>query len=178
MENRINFICKACLTARPGRESPVMAIAIRNSGRPDEITKDGWGLIQLRPEQLGKADAAERVLPTAKLYDHIIRGITADTRINAIVDLPQDVDPTVKAKYSREEWHEHRAVRNVAFQGGSNSYDHAGTTVFMHYPRVVTLPFPNEGRADLQCSYGHKSQMTRAELVKAAGKAIDKGETS
>src|SRR5665213_1563998 len=184
MRNRINFICKACMESRPGGEPPVLAIAIRNSGRPDEIpepdgmTEPGWNLLQVCPNQLGEKDAARRSLPESRRLNAIVRSLPGGASARAIVEVHQDYDQIVRASYSDTEWHEHNYVRNLAYEGRSKSSDLDGEEILMHYPRVATRPIHSEGRAKLQCSYGHKVEKTRAELVKAARKAFHDSESS
>lgn len=153
-----------------------MAVAIRHSDRPDETTEDGWSLLQVRPESIGLAEAAERVLQLHRSRAAMLKSINPNIDARPILDIPQDYDPSVKNLYTFLEWHEHNAARNVAFQGPSKSYVLRGETIYMHYPRVVTRPIPATERFDLFCLRGHKSNKTRVELVRSARKAFAKGD--
>lgn len=161
---------------RPGRAAPLLAVAIRHSDRPDEIAEDGWSLLQVRPESIGMAEAAERVLQLHRSRVAMLKSINPDIDARPILDIPQDFDPSIRNLYTVVEWHEHNAARNVAFQGPSKSYVLRGEKIFMHYPRVVTRPIPSEERFDLFCLRGHKSNKTRVELVRAACKAFAKSQ--
>jgi hypothetical protein len=174
MGNRIHFNCSVCLEALADPDATQMAIAIRDSGRPNEAGNDEWSLLQVCPEQLGMNDAARRSLNESRWLNDVVRSLPGGANARGIVDVPQVHDD----RFSIAEWHERDVARSVAYQGSSKSYDLDGDKILMHYPRVVTLPIPNEGRTTLQCSRGHKSLTTRAALVKAARKAFDKCETS
>jgi len=177
MKNCIDFVCQVCESTHPDRKPPVMAVAVKNCGNPDEITEDGWSLL-VCAERLVTAKAAERALPQSLSLNAIVRSLTPDPHIDAVGEVPQDYDLSIKARYSPAEWHEHDIARRLGIHGKTMAFDSEGKKVLVSSGRVATAPFPTEGIVTLQCSEGHKSLKTRDGLVKAARKAFHANEKS
>jgi hypothetical protein len=173
MKNCINFVCQVCESTQPDRNPPVMAVAVKNCGNPDEITKDGWSLL-ICAERLVTAKAVERALNEWRNQAAILQSLTSRTDFCVSVDVPRVHDD----RFSSAEQHEHDIARRVGIHGKTMAFGSEGKKGLVSSGRVATVPFPTEGIVALQCPKGHQSLKTRAGLVKAARKAFHANETS